>query len=242
MDLDNQGCPQQGKILPVPTIPITCDKAAPKAVCWMVAAFHLYKAHLNPITINKDSQLKTHTLPKQASPPTSKPLLPQHPNPNWVPSTTVNPLKHVLAELQRELQELWEKFTNYISSYEACCMHRSHSPSQPSLSKDRHDDDVPTNPPPVPHLYTLSSDGSGIPDPNPPSWLITVLTNPGIPPAFKEDVFSPDPISSNPLPSEVTSAVKLIFEGASPLYLGLLRDRLLILATTARCDAVVTTL
>ncbi|KAI6027246.1 hypothetical protein EDC04DRAFT_2605891 [Pisolithus marmoratus] len=239
--------PNKGKSFQVPTIPITCDKAAPKAIHWMVATFHLYKAHLNPIAIDKDSgRVKQGWLRLYQNnmcphpPPSHSP--PQCPNPEWVPSTTANPLEHVLVELQKELQELQERFTNYISSHEACCMHRNHSPSQSSLSEDGHNDNVPPNPPPVPHLYILSSDGSGIPDPNPPSWLITALSNPGIPPMFKEDVFSPDPISNNPLPSEVVSAIKLIFEGASPLYLGLLRDRSLILATTARHDAVVTTL
>ncbi|KAI6016751.1 hypothetical protein EDC04DRAFT_2902912 [Pisolithus marmoratus] len=41
--------PNKGKSFQVPTIPITCDKSAPKAICWIVAVFHLFKAHLNPV-------------------------------------------------------------------------------------------------------------------------------------------------------------------------------------------------
>ncbi|KAI6024544.1 hypothetical protein EDC04DRAFT_2899916 [Pisolithus marmoratus] len=32
-----------------------CNKTAPKAIQWIVAIFHLFKTHLNPITINSQS-------------------------------------------------------------------------------------------------------------------------------------------------------------------------------------------
>ncbi|KAI6009955.1 hypothetical protein EDC04DRAFT_2610429 [Pisolithus marmoratus] len=207
--------PNTGNSFQVPTIPITCDKAAPKAICWMAAVFHSYKAHLNPIAIDKDSgrvkqgwlrlyqnnmyvhlqgQLKTCTSPKQVLPPSTKPTPPtQHPNPDQVSPSTVNPLENMLAELQKELCELQEKFTNYILSHKACCMHGNHQSSESSSSEDGHNDKVPPRSPPLPHLYITDHDGSSVPDPNPPTWLVTTLTNPSIPPIFQRDVFSPDP-------------------------------------------------
>ncbi|KAI6000438.1 hypothetical protein EDC04DRAFT_2908788 [Pisolithus marmoratus] len=47
--------PNKGRSFQVPTIPITCVKTAPKAVHWMVAVFHLFKAHLNPVAIHSDT-------------------------------------------------------------------------------------------------------------------------------------------------------------------------------------------
>ncbi|KAI5993388.1 hypothetical protein EDC04DRAFT_2910794 [Pisolithus marmoratus] len=143
--------PNKGKSFQVPTIPIKCDKSAPKAIHCMVAVFHLYKAHLNPVALDSDNgrvkqgwlrlyqnnmyvhlrgQLKGRTPPKQATPPPPKPCPPTHPNPDQGPPTTAKPpsLEHVLAELQREIHELWERFSNYISSDEACCMLNNHSP------------------------------------------------------------------------------------------------------------------
>ncbi|KAI6044346.1 hypothetical protein EDC04DRAFT_2889793 [Pisolithus marmoratus] len=174
--------------------------------------------------------------PTKPSPPT------QHPNPARVPPSTANPLKNVLVELQKELWELQEKFTNYISSHEACCMHGSHSSSDSSPSEDGHDDDAPSIPPPHSQLYVIDHTGSSVPDPSPPAWLVNVLSSLGIPPIFQGDLISPDPITSNLLHEEAISAIKLIFEGASPIYIGMLRDRSLVIATTARHGAVDTTL
>ncbi|KAI6096051.1 hypothetical protein EDD17DRAFT_1771305 [Pisolithus thermaeus] len=91
--------PNKGKSFQVPTIPIVCDKTAPRAVKWIVTVFHSFKAHLNPVTIDADlgrvhpawlrlyqnnllihlhNQLKVH-LPhwmKATSSPPSKPTAP----------------------------------------------------------------------------------------------------------------------------------------------------------------------
>ncbi|KAI6028249.1 hypothetical protein EDC04DRAFT_2605727 [Pisolithus marmoratus] len=259
--------PNKGKSFQVPTTPITCDKTAPKAVRWMVAVFHSYKAHPNPVAIDSDNgrvkqgwlrlyqnnmyvhlrgQLKARASPKRASPPTTKPPptpLPACPKPGSAPSTTANPsLEHVLAELQKELADLREKFTNYISSHEACCARNNHSSAESSGAEDDHDDDDQSDSHSPPILYITDSKGAGIPDPNPPTWLATAVANPDIPPIFQGAIYSPDRLSNDPLPRESISAVKLIFVGASPLYLGLLRDRSLVLATSASREVVDATL
>ncbi|KAI6009187.1 hypothetical protein EDC04DRAFT_2906683 [Pisolithus marmoratus] len=103
--------------------------------------------------------------------------------------------------------------------------------------------DVPPNPPPLSsNLYVQDPKGPWVIDPKPPTWLVTVLSNPGIPPTFQGDLYSPDPLTNDLLPSEAISAIKLIFEGASPLYLGMLRDKSLTIATTASHEAVDVTL
>ncbi|KAI6028089.1 hypothetical protein EDC04DRAFT_2605831 [Pisolithus marmoratus] len=237
--------PNKGKSFQVPTTPITCDKTMPKAVHWMVTVFHSYKAHLNPIAIDSDTgrvkqgwlwlyqnnmyvhlrgQLKAHTLPKRALPPTTKPSHPLTcPKPDGTSPTTTNPsLEHMLVELQKELSDLQEKFANYILTITKTMINP---------------------PPPIPSpLYILDSNGAGIPDPNPPTWLVTAVTSPNIPSAFQRELYSPDQLSNNPLPMESISAIKLIFEGTSPIYLGLLRDQSLVLATTACHEVVKATL
>ncbi|KAI6015707.1 hypothetical protein EDC04DRAFT_2903578 [Pisolithus marmoratus] len=259
--------PNKGKSFQVPTTPITCDKTVPRAIHWMVAVFHSYKAHLNPVAIDSDTgrvkqgwlqlyqnnmyvhlqgQLKAHALPKRALPPTTKPPptpLPTCPKPGSTPLTTTNPsLEHVLAELQKELSDLQEKFTNYISSHEAGCSCNNHSSTESSDSENDHDDDDQSNTHSTPHLYTTSSDGTRIPNPNPPTWLVTAVASPNIPPVFQGEIYSPNWLSNDPLPRETISAIKLIFEGTSPLYLGLLRDQSLVLATSAHHEAVDVTL
>ncbi|KAI6119916.1 hypothetical protein EDD16DRAFT_1518170 [Pisolithus croceorrhizus] len=47
--------PNKGKSFQVPTILIACDKTALRAVKWIIAVFHSFKAHLNPIAIDADS-------------------------------------------------------------------------------------------------------------------------------------------------------------------------------------------
>ncbi|KAI6043306.1 hypothetical protein EDC04DRAFT_2600197 [Pisolithus marmoratus] len=222
--------PNKGKSFQVPTTPITCDKTAPKAVRWMVAVFHSYKAHLNPVAIDSDNgRVKQGWL-----------WLYQN---NIAPSTTTNPsLEHMLAELQKELADLREKFTNYISSHEACCAHNNHSSTESSEAEDDHDDNDQSNSHSPLLLYIIDSEGVGIPDPNPPTWLATAVTNPDIPSIFRGVIYSPDHLSNDPLPRETISAIKLIFVGASPLYLGLLRDWSLVLATSASREVVDTTL
>ncbi|KAI5982712.1 hypothetical protein EDC04DRAFT_2915373 [Pisolithus marmoratus] len=155
----------------------------------------------------------------------------------------MNPsLEHMLVELWKELADLQEKFTNYISSHEACCTHNNHSSTKSLDSEDNNDDDNQSNPHSPPLLYTMDSEGVGMPDPNPPTWLATAVADPNIPPIFQGEIYSPDRLSSDPLPRETISAVKLIFDGASPLYLGLLKDQSLVLATSARREAVDVTL
>ncbi|KAI5985668.1 hypothetical protein EDC04DRAFT_3000382 [Pisolithus marmoratus] len=208
--------PNKGKSFQVPTTPITCNKTAPKAIHWMVMGFHLFKAHLNPIAIDSDTgrvkqgwlqlyqdnmyvhlqgQLKACALPKKVLPPTTKspPPLPACPKPGSAPLTTMNPsLEHVLAELQKELSDLWEKFANYISSHEACCAHNNQSSSDSSGSKDDHNDDDQPTPHSQPYLYVTDSTGVGIPNPNPPTWLVAAVASPDIPPTFQGEIYSPD--------------------------------------------------
>ncbi|KAI5980468.1 hypothetical protein EDC04DRAFT_2917970 [Pisolithus marmoratus] len=236
--------PNKGKSFQVPTTPITCDKTAPRAIHWMVMVFHSYKAHLNPVAIDSDTgrvkqgpYIAQEGIPTQhKAPPTP---LPACPKPGSAPLTTTNPsLEHVLVELRKELADLWEKFTNYISSHEACCSCNNHSSTESSEAKDDHDDDDQSKSHSPPTLYVTDSNGVRTPDPNPPTWLATAVANPSIPPIFQGEIYSPDHLSNDPLPRETISAVKLIFEGASPLYLGLLKDRSLVLATTARHEAV----
>ncbi|KAI6002677.1 hypothetical protein EDC04DRAFT_2908408 [Pisolithus marmoratus] len=242
--------PNKGKSFQVPTTPITCAKTAPRAIHWMVAVFHSFKAHLNPVAIDSDTgrvkqgwlRLYQNNIPPPTTkPPTNPP--PACPKPSSAPLTTANPsLERVLAELRKELADLREKFTNYILSHEACCVRSSPSSAESSEAEDDPDDNDQPAPHLQPHLYITDSTGAGIPDPNPPTWLATAVANPDIPPIFQGDVYSPDRLSNDPLPRETVSAVKLIFEGASPLYLGLLRDRSLVLATSAHREAVDATL
>ncbi|KAI6046792.1 hypothetical protein EDC04DRAFT_2597896 [Pisolithus marmoratus] len=151
-------------------------------------------------------------------------------------------LEHVLEELQKELADLWEKFTNYISSHKACCARNNHSSAESSEAEDDHDDNNQSNSHSPPLLYITDSEGVGMPDPNPPTWLATAVANPDIPSIFQGEVYSPDCLSNDPLPRGTISAVKLIFEGTSPLYLGLLKDWSLVLATSAHHEAVDVTL
>ncbi|KAI6015524.1 hypothetical protein PISMIDRAFT_115524, partial [Pisolithus microcarpus 441] len=92
--------PNKDKSFQVPTVPIACDKTAPRAVQWIVAVFHSFKAHLNPIAISADTgkvhpawlrlyqnnlhihlcnQLKARPSGKRSAPPTSSPV--KTPNP-----------------------------------------------------------------------------------------------------------------------------------------------------------------
>ncbi|KAI6046827.1 hypothetical protein EDC04DRAFT_2597919 [Pisolithus marmoratus] len=178
--------------------------------------------------------------PPQSPPPTP---LPACPKPGSAPPTTVNPsLEHVLVELQKELADLRDKFTNYILSHEACCSRNNHSSAESSEAKDDQDDNDQSESHTPSLLYITDSTGVGIPDPNPPTWLATAVASPDIPPLFQGEIYSPDHLSNDPLPWEIISAIKLIFEGASPLYLGLLRDRSLVLASSAHHEAVDITL
>jgi len=45
--------PNVGKTMLVPTIPIACPKGSAKAICWVVALFHSFKAHLQSRALNR---------------------------------------------------------------------------------------------------------------------------------------------------------------------------------------------
>ncbi|KAI6017058.1 hypothetical protein EDC04DRAFT_2902762 [Pisolithus marmoratus] len=150
------------------------------------------------------------------------------------PSTTANPssLEHVLAEIQKELQELHTKFYNYVSTHEACCVKCGSQSSSEASLEDGQEDQSDCPPPPF-QYYVPSVDGTSVEDTNPPSWLRSALSHPDTPLSFQSEIHTPDPISFNPLPSGALNAIKLIFDGTPPFYLGIYRDRSLALATNA---------
>ncbi|KAI6038471.1 hypothetical protein EDC04DRAFT_2603925 [Pisolithus marmoratus] len=227
--------PNKDHSFQVPTIPITCDKVAPRAIHWVVAVFHSFKAHLNPITIDKESgrvkpgwlrlyqnnlyihlrgQMKETTVPKRALPTTTKPSptpLPlAHPKP--VPLQG-NILESELSKLHQELAKLKDKFLNYITSHEACCMCCSNSPSE-SLVED-HTTRVTPHPPLA--LLTLLPDGLLKPTVNPPTWLVTALAQQDLPITFRDSIFIPSPFTPATSFLEGTlEVIKLTFDGTSP--------------------------
>ncbi|KAI6118893.1 hypothetical protein EDD16DRAFT_1707111 [Pisolithus croceorrhizus] len=156
--------PNEGKSFQVPTIPIACDKTAPRAVKWIVAVFHSFKAHLSPTAIDAETgrvhsawlwlyqnnllihicnQLKARSpcRVKTTSPPfqpAATTTVPRAPEPDRThPHARPPAPSSLLAEvaaLRAELSSLKEKLYNYISTHKACCQ-RSNSPS-PSHSSD----------------------------------------------------------------------------------------------------------
>ncbi|KAI6030163.1 hypothetical protein EDC04DRAFT_2605446 [Pisolithus marmoratus] len=171
--------------------------------------------------------------PTPSHPPPSKALLVRQTQPPHSP-----PPGNVLVELQRELQELQEKFYNYVSTHEACCAHCSPQPASPSSSEDDHSDqDHSTSPPPQPFFYVPGPNGTSIPA-TPPSWLRTVLSSNDTPPEFQGEIHTQGPLSSTPLLQGATAALKLIFEGTPPLYLGVYKDKSIVVAASASQDMV----
>ncbi|KAI6021286.1 hypothetical protein EDC04DRAFT_2607182 [Pisolithus marmoratus] len=211
--------PNKGRSFQVPTIPIVCEKAAPKAIHWIVAVFHSFKTHLNPVALDSESG-KSLSHP----PPTA---------PHLGPPTTKNVPESELSKLCKEIADLWKKFNNYIMSHEACCLCHSNPHSETSS-------EVSDSPNPV-TIYMLNNDGSMEVDPNPPSWLVMALGIQDLPSTFQGNQLAPPPLSDQLFPHGTLEVVKLIFDGASPLYLGTHRDGQLWVSTTAERGMVSTT-
>ncbi|KAI6039774.1 hypothetical protein EDC04DRAFT_2603038 [Pisolithus marmoratus] len=76
---------------------------------------------------------------------------------------------------------------------------------------------------------------------DPPNWLKMVLSS-DIPPEFQGEVVAQGPLSPDPLPQGAVATLKLIFEGTPPLYLGVYRDRSLVVTASASQDMVTDTL
>ncbi|KAI6001741.1 hypothetical protein EDC04DRAFT_1059671, partial [Pisolithus marmoratus] len=152
-----------------------------------------------------------------------------------------NVLESELSKLCQELAELKEKFTNYIVSHEACCIHHSDSPSMSSQEDGTKSATPPPQcPPPV--LLTLLPDGLSKPISNPPSWLVTALSQQDLPTTFRDSIYIPSPFTiTSSFPSRTLEAIKLKFDGAAPLFLGTHRDGDLRMSTTALADLVFNT-
>ncbi|KAI5982899.1 hypothetical protein EDC04DRAFT_2915169 [Pisolithus marmoratus] len=91
--------PNKGKSFQVPTVPIVCEKTAPRAICWLVAVFHSFKTHLNPVALDAETgkvrqgwlrlyqnNLHVHLqsqLKASPPPPTPGQTLTSHPSPSW---------------------------------------------------------------------------------------------------------------------------------------------------------------
>ncbi|KAI6037797.1 hypothetical protein EDC04DRAFT_2604467 [Pisolithus marmoratus] len=245
--------PNKGRSFQVPTIPIVCEKAAPKAIHWIVAVFHSFKTHLNPVALDSESgkvkqgwlrlyqnnlyihlqgQMKVTTAPKR--PPPIQSL--SHPPPTAPPPgppTTENVPESELSKLCKEIADLREKFNNYITSHEACCLCHSNPHSETSSK-------VSDSPNPV-TIYALNNDGSMEVDPNPPSWLVTALGIQDLPSTFQGNQLAPPPLSDQLFPHGTLEVIKLIFDGTSPLYLGTHRDGQLWVSATAERGMVSTT-
>ncbi|KAI6108711.1 hypothetical protein EDD16DRAFT_1738435 [Pisolithus croceorrhizus] len=260
--------PNVGKSFQVPTIPISCDKTAPKAIKWIVAVFHSFKAHLNPVALDTDSgrvhpawlrlyqnnllihlhnQLKAHLPCKAKSTylppiaPVGAAATPLAPVPDRPPPRVSPPPSSLTAEvaaLCAELSSLKEKLYNYISTHKACCQ-RSDSPTNSSdeeaISEDSDSPDPQTTPSPTFQLLVQRADSTSVPDPNPPTWLTTVLSRIDLPISYTGVLYSPEQLI-NYLPRDVSDVLKLHFHGSPPFCLAVRSDRSLCTVNTAYVD------
>ncbi|KAI6005546.1 hypothetical protein EDD15DRAFT_2191018 [Pisolithus albus] len=253
--------PNKGKTFQVPTVPITCDRTTPKAVQWIVAVFHSFKAHLNPIAINTDTgrvllawlrlyqnnlylhfhtQLKAHSSRRKNAPlPKPAPGTP-NPAPTGPKADRTCPqegsLEAKVVALRTEIQSLKGKLYNYISTHEACCCRNDPPTSSSSSEADAEAGDPPSEPSQPPfELLTQRPDGIMIPDSNPPTWLTTVLSRIDLPPAFTGALFVPGQLA-NHLPRDATDVIKLHYHGSPPFCLAVHADRSLWIAGSASVD------
>ncbi|KAI6006361.1 hypothetical protein EDC04DRAFT_2611516 [Pisolithus marmoratus] len=242
--------PNKGKSFQVPMVPIICEKTAPRAICWLVTVFHLFKTHLHPVALDTDtgkvrqgwlclyqnnlrvhlqSQLKASSPP----PPPAKPLPPTPRPPGKTPAeshpTTAN---SQIAALQAEIVALCESFYKYIASHETCC-HRSNSPSVASSEDDPDQEPPPSPPPPQFSLQRVNPDGSPPAVTNHPTWLVTALSTPDLPSRFTGDLTYTGPLTLAPFPENIIEVVKLKYGGTSPFYLGVSQLRHLAVAATS---------
>ena len=246
--------PNKGKSFQVPTIPTSCQKTSHKAIRWIVAVFHSFKTHLNPIALEGDSgrvlpawvrlyqnnflvhiqgqakALSSPTrlaIPHKAEPPTTP-----------TPSTATE-----IAELHQELSDLHREFSEFQQAHKACCPPSSPSvpvATQASEDLDPPDDELtplssplsspPSSPVEVPTLYRLRP------------WLWHVKNHPELPSLFHNIVGEEFIGLRKVLPEDVTRAIKLVFKGTPPFYLGYDSSRTLYAAQCARRSQVTATL
>ncbi|KAI6009273.1 hypothetical protein EDC04DRAFT_2906616 [Pisolithus marmoratus] len=198
--------PNKGKSFQVPTVPVVCEKTAPRAIHWLVAVFHSFKTHLNSVAIDTETgknNLHVHLQSqlKVASPP-SPPAKPQPPTPHPPGRTPVEAhpttANSQIATLQAEI--------------------RVHL----------------FPPPPQFSLQGINSDGSPTAVTNHPTWLVTALWTSDLPECFTSNLTYTSPLTLSPFPDNVIEAVKLKFGGASPFYLSVSRSRHLAVAATSK--------
>ncbi|KAI6099274.1 hypothetical protein EV401DRAFT_2081592 [Pisolithus croceorrhizus] len=155
---------------------------------------------------------------------------------------TCSPLSPLAAEvvaLHVELDTLKEKLYNYISTHEACCQH-SNSPKLSSSEDTISNDGEPPAPQATPtsppfRLLIQQEDGIMVPDPNPPSWLTTVLSHIDLPPSYSGVLYSLEHLL-NHLPHDATDVLKLHFCGSPPFCLAVHIDRSLCIMSLAHID------